>query len=451
MTTRQDREGGEGRTMKLLTDARIRGLRAPASGRTDISDPSCRGLSLRLTSGGVLTWSYRYRDRLTGRTERKLIGRYPTIGLARAREIADGLRVEVSDGQSPQARHRAAKAAEATAISFGDLADRYQKEVIDAQHKATGEVSASYLSSARVAFSKHKAKDVSRADVVAFLTARALTAPIGANRTLIVLRGLFQWAVEHSIVERNPVDGIKRPIKRERSRDRVLTDPEIVTLWHALDTLDGAVAGALKMILISGQRPGQCASMTRGELVDFADPAKACWHIPVSKRKDVRGSKVGPHLVPLSAFAREIIDGAGKTNPSDSDSFPVFRSTRSGDAVARHALSVALARLIAGLDQTAPGADAAAVASLKLRPARPHDFRRTAATGMEQIGEIDFETRLSVFDHAPAGGVHTTYNRYSRLPERRAALDLWAGKLRACLICPNTGSKVEPRMVESGH
>jgi hypothetical protein len=64
-----------------LTDAAIRTLAPPMSRRIEIQDMRCPGLELRVTPSGVKSWSFRYRDRTTGKTERKTLGRYPDVSL----------------------------------------------------------------------------------------------------------------------------------------------------------------------------------------------------------------------------------------------------------------------------------------------------------------------------------------------------------------------------------
>ena len=56
---------------------------------------------------------------------------------------------------------------------------------------------------------------------------------------------------------------------------------------------------------------------------------------------------------------------------------------------------------------------------------RPHDLRRTAASGMAALG-VDRETLGKVLGHKSAdAGVIGIYDRYGREPEKRAALEAW--------------------------
>ena len=48
---------------RALTDATVRSIQAPSTGRLEVSDPGCRGLELRITSTGAKTFAFRFRDR----------------------------------------------------------------------------------------------------------------------------------------------------------------------------------------------------------------------------------------------------------------------------------------------------------------------------------------------------------------------------------------------------
>jgi len=61
-------------------------------------------------------------------------------------------------------------------------------------------------------------------------------APIAANRTLALIRKVFNWAVAEGYLVINPASGI--PMRaRENVRRRTLSEAEILALWRALDRL----------------------------------------------------------------------------------------------------------------------------------------------------------------------------------------------------------------------
>src|SRR5262249_37280213 len=117
---------------KTLTDTYISSLVAPPSGRRiEVSDTRCVGLTLRMTAGGVRSWSFRFRARGATSPSRVTLGTYPDIGLGKARELANAMRSTVAAGGDP-AQHR--REERGGAKTFGALANRYLEEHAD-RHK----------------------------------------------------------------------------------------------------------------------------------------------------------------------------------------------------------------------------------------------------------------------------------------------------------------------------
>ena len=73
-------------------------------------------------------------------------------------------------------------------------------------------------------------KDIKRRDVRELLDEVAARAPIMANRTLALVRKMFNFAIEHDWLEANPCHMIKRP-GEEKQRERVLNEDEIRLVW----------------------------------------------------------------------------------------------------------------------------------------------------------------------------------------------------------------------------
>src|SRR5262245_49211787 len=109
---------------KVLTDALIRAYPKPTKDRVELADVRCVGLSFRITPQGARSWSFRFRDRVSGEVGRFTIGRYPDIGLSAARAKADELRGDVAGGVNPSERKRQTRA-EVPTKTFRALASRY--------------------------------------------------------------------------------------------------------------------------------------------------------------------------------------------------------------------------------------------------------------------------------------------------------------------------------------
>src|SRR3984893_97586 len=124
----QGHSSGRSHPMKKpLTDTLIRTVAAPASGRVEISDERCSGLTFRVTANEVRSWSFRFRDPRSNRLTRATLGTYPDMSLAEAREKAIDMRRAVAKGTNPVEEKRRERE-QAMTRNFGGLRDRYLQE-----------------------------------------------------------------------------------------------------------------------------------------------------------------------------------------------------------------------------------------------------------------------------------------------------------------------------------
>jgi len=122
-------------------------------------------------------------------------------------------------------------------------------------------------------------------------------------------------------------------------RERVLSNNEIRMLWPKLDP-------ALRLILLTGQRPGEVAAMERGHVVD------GWWQMPGKPQGDWPGTKNGKdHRVSLSEPALALLE-----------SHLAGGNKRSSDLLKQ------------------------LVAELEIERATPHDLRRTCLTTITRLG-----------------------------------------------------------------
>jgi integrase len=210
-----------------------------------------------------------------------------------------------------------------------------------------------------------------------------------------VLNPMFVWLVGKRRLNANPCLSIARP-ETPRSRDRALSNAEIVAFWRAVDAERKEVGAALKLLLIVGQRLGEVRGTRRSELSDDL----ATWTIPGERTKNGRA-----HVVPLPPLAREII---GAVISSDSE----YVFTTNGGATA---ITIG-SKIKARLDR-----------SMKISNWRIHDLRRTVATQMAEIGVAPHIVE-AVLNHISGhkAGVAGIYNRAAYAAEKKAALERWA-------------------------
>src|SRR6266850_3242077 len=107
-----------------LTDKFCRSTKPPALGRLEVSDAATPGLIFRITDKGKKSWSLLYRFR--GDQRRDTLGRFPEIGLAKARKLAADALETVGRGTDPRAEKATQEAAEAAraADTVAAVADR---------------------------------------------------------------------------------------------------------------------------------------------------------------------------------------------------------------------------------------------------------------------------------------------------------------------------------------
>jgi integrase len=245
-----------------------------------------------------------------------------------------------------------------------------------------------------------KAESITRTDVVSLIDKiNDRGSQMQAGKVLALVRKIWNFGIERGVLGMNPAARIPRPA-RVRTRDRVLSDIELRTVWKKLAKADlrPQVRDAILLQLLTGQRIGEALKAEWSEI----DLKERTWLIPASKSKNRR-----EHLVPLSEQAAALLDAQPRAT---NFVFPAGRGELSiRSEVAAHELAEAMQML--GISKFTT-----------------HDLRRTVETRLASLG-VDKEIRDRVLNHADrsVGGVH--YNRYDFLREKRGALDLWATRL----------------------
>jgi integrase len=367
-----------------LTDKGIRGLKAPAEGQIDIWDQVLPGFGVRVGYGGRK--AFIVGTRINGKFRRiTLKPAYPHLELAEARSQAKQIIADAQAGIGPDERKkRDAKksfraVADAFMVAHGNKL-RTRKEVrrkIDIDLRAWHDLQIS---------------DIKREDIQELVREKAATSPIAANRLISQITKIFNWAVKESIIKSSPAVLLDRP-GEETERERNLSAEEIRTVWAAFDEIGYPWGPLFKMLLVTGQRRGEVAGMRWSEITAEG------WLLPGERAKKGKG-----HLVPLSTLAREIFGGV----PEIGDL--VFRS-RNDKPLQGWTRAIDRARQLSGLKSW-----------------HLHDLRRTFATQLRSIG-VDRLVVSKLLNHAEAG-VTKVYDRWAADPEKTAAMERWANRLR---------------------
>ena len=406
---------------RVLTNSLLRNARPPASGRTEFSDLRCVGLTFRITSNGIKSWSYRFRDRTTGRLCRATIGQFPTIGLSAARSAADDMRGEVASGGNPAEKKKQDRAG-GSSKTLGALAERYLDEYSRRKKRSHATDERNLRLHVLPRWKNRAYATIRRADVIELVEGLVADGKQTlANRVQSLISSVFTFALDADLVENNPCYRLKKRGVENVGR-RVLSDAEIRLFWNGIIESGAAkrTGLGLRLALLTGARVGEIAGLSRTELQHVADRNLATWVIPGGRTKNGRG-----HLIPLSPLARRaVLDLLAMIEPSEQYLFPTRSRGRSGP-MRSNTLTQAMdyfgKRLADG---------GAVVRTWQAEPPTPHDLRRTVETRLAALG-FPTEIRDRVLNHVSGGVGDKHYNLHDYAEEKRAALYQWSAKVAA--------------------
>lgn len=359
-------------------------------------DQRQRGLALRVQPTGRKAWNLIY-SRL-GRPRWLYLGDAGAIGLAAARVMAAEASLAVAKGADPAAEKRAQRGAG----TFAELHGRYLDEHAKRFNKSWKQADALIRRHALPRWGALQASTINRSDVKQLMA--RIEAPIVANQTLTALSAIFTWALKQEIVAGNPCKAVARNPRGER--ERVLADSEVAPFWQALDDIDLMSASALRIILLTGQRPGEVAHMRREHIKD------SWWEMPGEPVPALQwpGTKnAASHRVWLPRPARELIDEL--LDDSSPGGF-VFQGPRRGPARDLDGAMRAISQKL-GLSE----------------PVRPHDLRRTHGSTITALG-FGRDAMNRIQNHRE-GGIASVYDRHGYADENKRVMEAVAARIMA--------------------
>ncbi len=406
-----------------FTDAYIRNIQ-PNGKVTDYREVGSCGFGIRVMPSGTKKFFYVYN--MDGKRRFLNLGIYKDLAhkggitLADANKKLINAKSKVQNGIDPLLEKDAAKAERKRTPFVADFVDEFIKIYAKEHNRGWKEVERALKSEIVPRWGKRKMTDIKRRDLVLVLDEiKERGAPVMANRVLAYTRKMFSWAINRDVLEANPFQGMERPNK-ETTRERALSETEIKLFWHNLDNckMSEPIRRALKMILVTGQRPGEVIGMHRDEIDgDW-------WEIPAERSKNKQA-----HRVYLTKTAKQLI--------GDAPGF-IFESPQNPGK------SYEVRTMTHDIKQNLPHIPTSQVTdNLKISHFTPHDLRRTAATRwaeMEVSG--DMIDRLQNHITKQKQGVGHIYNRYSYNKEKQMVMEQWERKLNN--IIGDTESNVIP-------
>lgn len=405
------------------------------------------GFGIRVLTSGHKIWVFTYT--FDGKRRQMNLGSYPDKGLADARtdySAAYSILHDKSNPRDPQEERdqkhnteRQKRDEHRLALTVADLITEYIEKHAKPTKRSWSEDERILNKDALVAWGKRKVTDIKKRDVVLLLESIIERgSPGSANNNFKIIRKMFRFAVQRDIIAHSPCDGVVMPAPLNRG-DRVLSETEIKTLWHSLGTCHASheVKTAIRLILVTAQRPGEVIGMHTSEIDGH------WWTIPAERSKNKKAHRVYLTDTALDLIgALEILDTKTKEMQPKGFIFPCT-AIKKVQAMGRLSISQAVGRNLAApvLVNGNPVFDKKGepITENKLGIAyfTPHDLRRTAATIMSQIGFMD-EIIDAVLNHTKQGIIRTyNLNRYDR--EKQQALESWERKLNSIIAGSDSG------------
>jgi integrase len=376
-----------------LSDARCKGVK-PADKAQKLFDGG--GLFLFVSPTGAKVWRLAYR--VNGKPLTLVIGPYPGVSLAEARQKREEAKAVLRAGQDPNAARKATR----KAVTLTDAHAAYWGGRKD--------LSPSYLENERRAFEMHvqpalgsKAMaGITRADVLATLnTLDARGKHDYVRKVRMWLAQLWDWAIEQGHATENPPRSIKPERafgKRSVEHFAALELREVPAFMERLK-LEGDLQSvlALRLLALTWVRTNELRFMRWDEI------STDTWLIPAGKMKRRR-----EHVVPLSTAALDLLK---VLKPRAGSSVYVFPADHRPDRpISENAILALLARM--GYKGRMTG----------------HGARTIASTWAHENGYLSDAVEFQL-SHVPENKVKSAYNRATHLPLRRKMMEDFAAWL----------------------
>ena len=381
------------------------------------------GLKIEIRESGLKRFVYRFK--IGGSEGELLLGSYPALTLAKAREEHGKAVLLVKRGIDPTKFAAQEKAKNETALTMDELLGRW----LDAQRVAEV-VKPKTLQCHQERWNRHLKKtlgnirliDLTRAHLAQALEITRRATKDETRKGLGTLNQMLDYAVVHCLIEANPAR-LLRPKDFGASagspRERWLTVPELRRLWKGIDedlgsggslaaggrgvsrhaTISLPAANAIKLLILTGCRRGEVANMRFSHIRDDM------WTIP-----DTKNGR--PHSVFLSRQAKALIDEQALYVNGDF----VFESDRPKSDVIEPILVDSITRALRRLISRSLS---------DMEPFTVHDLRRSAATNWAE--RLDAEERVIelCLNHLPLNKLVRTYHRSRHDDKKKMLWQRW--------------------------
>lgn len=363
----------------MLTDLSIRKLPLPTRGVKRYWDKD--GLCLQVSQGGAKTFYFVHGAQ---RTFLKL-GRYPNLSLAHARERVRSITAKQTLGIEEVP----------SASTVQDAIDRFTTTHCDVNNKPRTALETKRLLNYLAPIAKRPISAITTRELLHVIET-ASKSLAQRRHVFVAARTLFRWAARQRLIATSPLHDI-RPPGFAVSRSRVLTDPEMTAIYKAAVELAYPYGYICLIAMHTGMRRGEVGSLKWS----YITPDTIT--LPPALTKNNR-EHVLPNLI--------------------SDNLALIPKT-----------SVYLFPSSVGTPYSTWSDGKEALDALcKVTDFVFHDFRRYLSTTMAKL-RVPIDVTEAILNHVSGSRspIQRVYDRYNRLPEMRAALELYEKHLSALI------------------
>lgn len=407
--------------MAGITDKEIRSLISGAQkeGRaTTQADGTVPGLTITVAKTGTAAWVLRYYAQ--GKRKESSIGKYPTWGIADARERAKKLRMQVDDGIDVALEKKKRKQEALAALTVDKLAEEYFAKVEKVVSLKTGmrphtfkqrkSIHQRYVSPI---IGRFEASTITPAQVVHVVKKAEAGGKTLPDITLTHCNLLFAYGIGSGACTVNPCRDLKLTAivgPQEPPKQRIaLGVEELGAFLRELCRMPRHYELAVRLMLLTGVRINTIAEARKDEF----NPEFGVWEIPHERRKNRRYTS-GPFVIPLPPQAVDWTKELLRLADRNEYLLPVNPIRGAG---VRNPLSKRTT--IAGwLDRVRTESGGT------WRRITPHDLRATCKSWLSEL-RVDYETRQRYLDHSLDSTVDQIYDKADYREHRLAAASKW--------------------------
>ncbi len=391
-----------------LTALEVKSAYCP-DGKKQTKKYDANGLFLLVKSNGSKLWRLRFK--IAGKHQEMALGKYPTVSLKEARELAEEGRRLLLQGLNPMDARRENKRAKVTHDkNFETVALKWWEQQKDAWSQDHSARVKRWLVNDCTVIGQLEIDQIDAGHITELMLKIESTGALKkAPVILSVVNRVFGYALAHRLTRTNPAQGLPlrdiiKPLPKVKSRAAITESTQLAQLIQKIDNTESGsycTVEALKLIPRLFLRPKEIRCL-KWAYVDLDDKLI---RIPAEDMKRDR-----EHIVPL---AEQVIQQLKSIYTVTSYSPYVFPSSRdSNKPISKNVLTNRLRELGYSADIMSA-----------------HGFRSTASTILHEQGwpHDVIEVQLA---HLTGTATSRAYNRSLYLKERKKMMQAWADYLR---------------------